>query len=79
MKPCCGIAPVVIKGDGKSYCSECDSMSGNTDFNLLLNELDSWQLTSGAHPTDTDKKCFCGSESVGSNRHSNYCPKFEKN
>lgn len=77
MKPCCGIAPVVIKGDGKSYCSECDverrSQYDGIDFSKIYEEMDDWAMTSSPY---SKKKCECGSDKLGSDKHSSWCPKY---
>lgn len=77
--PCCGVSPTILKGDGKIYCLECDSEQKSThneiDFSKLYGEIDDWKMTSSPAKV---KECECGSESVGSDKHSYYCPLYEK-
>lgn len=75
MRPCCGVSGYFIKGDGRSYCIECgESQSSQMDFEDI-----NWNGLFKEAEGLGNKTCECGSEKAGSNKHSDYCPKYEKN
>lgn len=72
MNKCCPVAPYVIKSDNKKYCLDCGS---EIIEQKNINDLQ-WDDLFGTPAYQSTLKCQCGSESVGSNKHSTWCQKY---
>ena len=76
MTSCCGGKGVSIwKPNAQRWeCADCGTITSNDPsyiYNNGVRELPQWALKS-------PKKCTCGSTIVGSDRHSDWCDKYEK-
>lgn len=72
-KPCCGTSPIILKGDGKSYCSECGD---EKPLPTNIDDMD-WSDLFPQVSNKSNLKCECGSDALGSDKHSSWCQKYE--
>lgn len=79
MQSCCGGTGNIRwnTSDKQWKCTDCGSVKSN-DPNYYWTPKT--RPDAPAYPTwNTIKKCTCGSSSVGSNKHSDWCDNYEKN
>lgn len=57
MNPCCGVAPTIIKGDGKTYCLDCGTEKAHVSY---IDEPDWEELFAAARGESPKGKCTCG-------------------
>ena len=61
------------KADGKHYCMDCDILIPEAKD---LDDL-TWDDLFTHSAKHNVVKCECGSEALGSDRHSTWCPKYK--